>query len=104
MIASDYPDEPGHRGVGTSIEAAHAIAPLTARLQRLALAAIWNAGDRGLTAEELAARLNVTRAAAQPRTSELRLRGAIIDSGKRRINASGRRAIVWTAARRRKTA
>lgn len=104
MIAADYPNEPGHRGILTSVEAADAIAPLTARLQRLALEAIWRAGERGLTAEELAARLRITRAAVQPRTTELKHRGAIVDSGARRINASGKRAIVWTAVPRRAAA
>ncbi len=100
MNAADYPDEPGHRGVDTSIEAADAISSLTARLQRMALVAIWNAGTRGLTADELAGKLRLTRASIQPRTTELKLRGAIVDSGGRRLNASGKRAIVWIATQK----
>jgi len=35
--AHDYPSEPGHRGIGTSIEAPDAIQPAQSRLQRIAL-------------------------------------------------------------------
>ena len=41
--------------------------------------------------------MGVDRTTAQPRTSELRLRHMIKDSGQRRRNASGKRAIVWVA-------
>lgn len=92
-----YPDAPGHRGVDTSIEAADHIAPHTGRLQKLALAAIRDAGENGLTAIELADRLQVDRFSIQPRTSELRRLGLIRDSGLRRHNPSGIRAIVWIA-------
>lgn len=96
MTAARYPDTPGHRSVDTSIAAADAVAPALGRLQRMTLAAIRDAGPRGLTADELAAVLKLTRWAIQPRTSELRRKGAIRDSGQRRQNASGKRAIVWT--------
>ena len=90
-----YPDAPGHRGVDTSIEAANDIAPDLGRYQRSAFSFILAAGDAGLTAEELAAAMGVERTTAQPRTSELRLRHMIKDSGQRRRNVSGKRAIVW---------
>ena len=92
-----YPDAPGHRGVQTSIEAANDMAPKLGRLQNAALAAIRGAGHVGLTADELAATLDVDRWTIQPRTSELKLRRLIKDSGQRRKNASGKRAIVWVA-------
>ena len=94
----EYPDAPGHRGVETSIAAALAIAPKLGRLQAMARQAIEQAGWNGLTADELAERLGCGRYTIQPRTSELRRKGVIIDSGKRRANASGKRAIVWVAA------
>lgn len=94
-----YPDAPGHRGIDTSIQAADAIAPKLARLQRFAESTIRDAGPHGLTADELAARLNMDRYSVQPRTTELRRKGLIVDSKMRRVNASsGRRAIVWVAA------
>ena len=95
-----YPDAPGHRNVDTSVEAADAIAPDLGRLQRLAETEIRSAGDAGLTADELAARLKLERWSIQPRTTELSRKGFIRDSGVRRQNVTGKRAIVWVAATR----
>lgn len=92
-----YPETPGHRGVGTSIAAAEALAPKLGRLQRMAESAIRDAGMHGLTADELAERLHMDRWSIQPRTSELRRKGVIRDSGIRRPNATGKQAIVWIA-------
>lgn len=94
---SCYPDAPGHRRVETSIAAGAALAPQLGRLQRLARIAICSAGSNGLTADELAAQLSMDRWSIQPRTSELKRKGLIRDSGQRRPNATGKLAIVWTA-------
>ena len=94
---SVYPDAPGHRNVETSVAAAADLARKLGRLQHMSLAAIRDAGSQGLTADELAARLQLDRWSIQPRTSELRLKGLIRDSGQRRRNATGKMAIVWTA-------
>lgn len=94
---STYPDAPGHRQVETSIAAADALAPKLGRLQRMAQGAIRAAGVRGLTADELAARLELDRWSIQPRTSELKRKGLIRDSGQRRPNCTGKAAIVWVA-------
>lgn len=93
-----YPDAPGHRNVETSIAAANELAPKLGRLQGMALSAIRNAGSHGFTALELAERLKVDRLAIQPRTSELKRRGLIRDSGQRRPNPTGKSAIVWVIA------
>lgn len=93
-----YPDTPGHRNVDTSMAAADAIAPKLGRLQRMAHRAIRDAGAAGLTADELAARLGMDRWSIQPRTSELKRKGLIRDSGQRRPNATGKLAIVWIAS------
>lgn len=95
---SRYPDAPGHRGVDTSIAAADALEGGLGRLQRLAAQAIRAAGDKGLTADELANRLRLSRWSIQPRTTELRHKGLICDSGQRRANVTGKQAIVWVAA------
>ena len=87
-----------HRNVDTSVLAAFDVAPVLGRLQRMADAAIREAGDRGLTADELAAWLELDRWSIQPRTSELRRKGRIRDSGKRRPNRTGKQAIVWIAS------
>ncbi|MBS3929057.1 MAG: hypothetical protein KGZ65_12920 [Sphingomonadales bacterium] len=95
---STYPDAPGHRNAETSIAAADAIAPKLGRLQRMSERAIRDAGENGLTADELAARLDMDRWSIQPRTSELRRKGLIRDSGQRRPNCTGKLAIVWVGA------
>ena len=94
--ASEYPDSPGHRGVETSIAAANDIAPNLGRLQQLTLATVSEAAWHGCTAKELADRTGLPREAVQPRTSELRRMGKIVDSGRRRHNPNGKSAIVWT--------
>lgn len=95
--AHDYPDAPGHRDIDTSIEAARSIATSAGRLQRTALFALQEVGLRGLTSQELADRTGIDFASIQPRTSELRRKGLIEDSGQRRHNRNGKRAIVWVA-------
>lgn len=92
-----YPDTPGHRNVDTARAAADAMTPKLGRLQRMARRAICDAGSIGLTADELAARLGMDRWSIQPRTSELKRKGLIRDSGQRRPNATGKLAIVWIA-------
>ena len=94
---STYPDAPGHRNVDTSIAAADALAPKLGRLQRMAEASIRDAGLNGLTADELAERLGMDRWSIQPRTTELKRKGIVRDSGMRRPNATGKQAIVWIA-------
>ncbi len=60
--------------------------------------AIRDAGFIGFTADELASKLKVSRYTIQPRTSELKLKGLICDSGQRRSNETGKKAIVWVSA------
>ena len=95
---STYPDAPGHRNVETSVAAADALASKLGRLQRMAEMTIRDAGTHGLTADELAARLEMDRWSIQPRTSELKRKGLVRDSGQRRPNSTGKMAIVWIAA------
>ena len=78
--------------------AADDLAPKLGRLQRMAETTIRDAGANGLTADELSARLEMDRWSIQPRTSELRRKGLIRDSGQRRRNATRKLAIVWIAA------
>jgi hypothetical protein len=104
IAPSEYPDAPGHRGVETSIEAAAAVAPKLARLQRLALDAITRRGAFGLTTDELAEHLDLDRCSIQPRTSELSRKGLIVDSGLRRFNATRKRAIVLVLPQYRRSA
>lgn len=96
VITDDYPDQVGHRGVDTSIEAAEALQPMLGRLQQLTYDTVAAAGWHGCTANELAYITGLPREAIQPRTSELRKQGRIVDSRRRRENPNGKRVIVWT--------
>lgn len=95
-LFNPYPYTPGHRGVGTSIEAAADLAPKLARLQGLVRDAIAAAGASGLTSDEAAERAGLDRYTVRARTAELRRLKIIADSNQRRMNDTGKRAIVWT--------
>lgn len=92
-----YPSVPGHRGVDTSAAAAASLLHGLGYLQAKVFRAIAAAGEAGLTTNELAEQLRIDRGSIQPRTSELRAKRRIRDSGRRRLNANGKKAIVWIA-------
>jgi len=92
---TDYPYEPGHRGIDTSIAAAESIADQLPKLQASVMAAVLAAKDRGVTGDEIAAHLGWERHRVRPRTSELRRLGRIADSGLRRPSQMGIASIVW---------
>ena len=96
MQDHQYPQGPGHRGIDTSVSAF--TSPGLGYLQAKVFRAIAEAGTRGLTTNELADLLRIDRGSIQPRTSELRAKGRIRDSRQRRLNANGKKAIVWVAA------
>jgi hypothetical protein len=96
-MADAYPNSPAPGRTDTSAAAAQAMEGVSARVQRLVLAAIKSAGAVGLTAHELAVTLGMERTTVQPRTSELRRLGRISDSRQRRPNSNGKNAIVWIA-------
>lgn len=52
----------------------------------------------GLTADECAKKIGQSALAVRPRMSELKNDGKIVDSGIRRLNASGKRAAVMRLA------
>ena len=75
------------------------MAPLASTIRAKAERALIGLGAYGATAEELSDRLGYTRVSVQPRVSELRAKGKVRNSGKRRRNASsGKFAAVWVAA------
>tara|TARA_R100000479_G_C6294062_1_gene167715 strand:+ start:259 stop:561 length:303 start_codon:yes stop_codon:yes gene_type:complete len=51
----------------------------------------------GLTADEIAANLGESILSIRPRVSELKKRGLIIKTDRRKRNHSGKAAIVWRA-------
>src|ERR1700747_2755517 len=70
--SSNYPDHPGSRvnAPETSREAADAIAPIASNHREMVLATLKQAAH-GLSSEQIADRLGLTRYAVRPRISEL---------------------------------
>ena len=91
---SGYPNTPGSKREGTSADAAEAMAARAPNLRAATLAAIR--ASEGLTADEVADVLGgLSILSIRPRVAELARLGAVVDSGARRRNHSGRPAIVW---------
>ena len=92
-----FPDYPGARAGSpeTAFEAAESIAEAAKTREAKALGLIGAAAKKGCTADEVAEALNWERYSSRPRLSTMRARGEIVDSGKRRIGASGRNQAVW---------
>lgn len=90
-----YPMSPGFKARDTAYEAARAIASAAPVLKAKALATLQK--SNGLTADEVAGRMGVSILSIRPRISELARLGKVRDSGARRPNASGKKAIVWAA-------
>jgi hypothetical protein len=83
-IEARYPESPGSKAPGTSQEAAAAIAPSVKRCHGIILQELASAGDRGLTADEVAKLIERSPFFVRPRFSELRAKGAIVPVGIRR--------------------
>ncbi len=91
-LFEQYPVTPGFKRTDTSAKAAESMKPSKETLQQHVLAEL---AKSPATSFELSSRMGISYAAVQPRTSELRLEGKIVDSGERRKSDSGRNAIVW---------
>jgi len=78
------------RRTRTSGAAFAAIDPVAGRLRAMAYRLIHEAGARGMTALEI-----VDASDADRWGSELVSARAVVDSGRTRLNPSGRQAIVW---------
>lgn len=94
--AEIYPAVAGSKGEAeTGKEAAASMNPHLGRLQRLVADTVKSAAEYGMTPEELCEATGLERTTLQPRTSELRAKGVLRDSGLRRLNRSRKKAIVW---------
>lgn len=93
-----YPDAPGTKAGApeTSRIAAARVAADATVLRQKCIDVLARHPD-GLTADEVAAALNLSVLSIRPRMSELRQMNRIQDSGQRRKNASGHSAAVWRA-------
>lgn len=96
LSLTEYPHTPGWADVRTSIEAAEKIAGRAMKIRDKVLWVLRRADLPGLTADEVAERLDLTPFTIRPRVTELNKLGLIEDSGLARENESGARAIVWT--------
>ena len=92
-----YPERPGFKNTQTSFFAALDAASDAPKLRLLTLRAI-KASENGLTADEAAAVTGESVLSIRPRVTELVKKDLVFDSGVRRPNVSGRKAIVWVAA------
>jgi predicted ArsR family transcriptional regulator len=91
-----YPLEPGYKARSTSLSAARSLNDKAPRLRQLCVDQLLLYGP--LTADECARNMGVDKLSIRPRFSELAAAGKILDSGDRRANGSGKRAIVWRLA------
>lgn len=87
-----YPYFPGARKTDTSQEAARDIAPKADFLREKVLIALKL---RPMSADDCAAELGEDKLSIRPRFSELSKLGRIEDTGRRTLNKSGKKAIVW---------
>ncbi len=78
----------------TSAAAWAAIADATGHLERIVMKTL-HANPDGLTVDETCAAAGYPRYSLQPRFTALKDRKAIFDTGLRRRNVSGAKAIVW---------
>jgi hypothetical protein len=92
-----YPPDglPFVQGSDTSQEAAESLTDDLGRLEGLVLNHIITRGEHGATDDELEVALGLSHQCASARRRTLVLKGLVKDSGRRRINRSGRRGAVW---------
>ena len=90
-----YPNQPAARGTETSRAAAESARPRAESVREQCLTRIQENGP--LTADEVADLLHESVLYIRPRIAELHKSGKIADSGKRRQNTSGQKAIAWAA-------
>jgi hypothetical protein len=88
----NYPKAAGFKRTQTSAQAAEDITPKAPAIREMVLAVLHL---RDMTADEMAYHLSMDKLSVRPRFSELRAMGKIRDTGERRANGSGKKAIVW---------
>jgi hypothetical protein len=92
-----YPDAPGYKAHGPSEEAAKAIGAVAVTLRDQVREVIVSC-PRGITADEIAHKLNRSILSVRPRVSELRRQGEIQQAEGRGKNQSGMSASRWIIA------
>lgn len=82
----------------TSLEAYAAVKPHLNDLQQEVLLAIKGAGLNGLTPFEAINQTGMHDYTLRPRITELKKKGVITDTGRRRPNVRGRNEVVYVSA------
>lgn len=88
---------PPSNGTDTSNAAAEDIAPKTPNMREKVFALIKDAGDHGITCDEVEIVTGLKHQTASARLYELRKAGRVVDSGERRKTSSGSTARVYVA-------
>lgn len=89
---SRYPNTPGFKRSGTSEAAAKSMAKKAPRLRDRVMQVLR---QMKCTADEVAEILQASPFSIRPRLAELHELRMIRDSGTRRVNGSGKMAVVW---------
>ena len=100
ILAVSPPSTPYIKRSETSRAAAVAIGGASKIMRERVLAFLAGCGPVGATDQELASGLEMLSDSCRARRCELRDRGEILDSGRRRPSPSGRASTVWIAAAR----
>lgn len=98
-LFDQYPKGPGYTEPTTSKDAARGIAPRVRTLRERALEEIRRAGDEGISADDVAERMNKNILSIRPRVAELKALGLIEETGERSENDSGMTAHKWRLAK-----
>lgn len=93
-----YPHAPGFKAAGPSQEAARRITPFANTVRNRVLLGFVDRYPGGATADEMAARLNLSILSARPRVAELHADGLLEQTADRRPNESGVKVTVWRAS------
>ncbi len=91
----DNPHAPYVLGSDTSEDAAASMGVHLARLERVVFSHITKRGAHGCTDEELERATGLKHQSLCARRRMLVQRGLVQDSGRRRVNLTGRSAVVW---------
>jgi predicted transcriptional regulator len=89
-----YPTTPGYQDTDTSREAAEKVKPKAAWVRARVIDCLTRQGP--MTTVQIAAALGMAYETVQPRTSEARAQGLIVDTGRRGPSRDpGKSSIVW---------
>jgi hypothetical protein len=98
--ADGLPPKEPRDATGISREASESMIPTAGSLRFQVLSYIRGRGLHGATDNEIEHALGLRHQTASARRRELVLTEFVVDSGRRRLTDSRRRAIVWVAVKR----